>query len=170
VDRFTVHSHSDDFLRRIEKASGQIESICLRCFATVARSGDLADVISAENQHVCPAGSNPESPRRHHKIAARAKELLRKRSNFAVGPVSRPSRGFSYPGRTCPTRLLTGSRSRNFFRSLDFPAAAYTHTPGLSGTKESRVGGASEILSAFTTFTLPLRYSQALRVSRVQTR
>jgi hypothetical protein len=61
MDRFTVHSHTEDFLRRIEKANDQIESLCLRCFATVARSEDLSHVISGENQHDCPAKQHVQS-------------------------------------------------------------------------------------------------------------
>jgi hypothetical protein len=61
MDRFAVHSHTDDFLRRIEKANDQIESICLRCFATVARSENLAQVVSQENQHDCPAKRHAQS-------------------------------------------------------------------------------------------------------------
>ena len=54
MDRFAVHSHTNEFLRRLEKASNQIESICLRCYATIDRSEDLAHVISQEGQHDCP--------------------------------------------------------------------------------------------------------------------
>jgi hypothetical protein len=54
MDRFVFHSKTDDFVRRTESENGQIESICLRCFATVARSDSIKRVEYREEQHLCP--------------------------------------------------------------------------------------------------------------------
>src|SRR6266581_936395 len=55
VDRYTLHSKTEEFVRRLEKESGQIECICLRCFATVGRAKELSALVLHEWQHDCPA-------------------------------------------------------------------------------------------------------------------
>jgi hypothetical protein len=55
IERFELHSTTADFVRRTVANSKEIESVCLRCFATVARSQELSHITAEENQHDCPA-------------------------------------------------------------------------------------------------------------------
>ena len=58
MDHYSVHSKTEDFLRRLDSKGGELESICLHCFETVARSDDLSYLESQERQHLCPAKSH----------------------------------------------------------------------------------------------------------------
>ena len=53
MERYSIHSKTEDFLRRKRLEGDQIESICLHCFATVARSEDVSYLESQERQHIC---------------------------------------------------------------------------------------------------------------------
>jgi hypothetical protein len=44
-----------DYLHRIDQATGLIQSICARCFETVARAKRPAVLNLVESQHDCPA-------------------------------------------------------------------------------------------------------------------
>lgn len=54
MEGYPIYRKTEGFLRR-EDPSGQVESICLYSFETVARSDDLAFLKSQERQHDCPA-------------------------------------------------------------------------------------------------------------------
>ncbi len=50
---------SPDYLHRTDHATGLIQSICARCFATVARAKQPAVLNLVESQHDCPAKDAP---------------------------------------------------------------------------------------------------------------
>jgi hypothetical protein len=54
MDRHTLLTKSEKFARRLDRTTGQIESICLTCFCTVARSPDVQVLDLNELQHDCP--------------------------------------------------------------------------------------------------------------------
>jgi hypothetical protein len=57
MDRYPMRSTTGDFLRRTDRDSRQVQSMCLQCFATVARSTDSSYVSDEEKRHQleCPA-------------------------------------------------------------------------------------------------------------------
>jgi hypothetical protein len=60
-------SGAEEFARRIH-LNGTIDSICLRCFQTVATSQDETDLLFYEARHVC---ENPLQIPRHRKTPGR---------------------------------------------------------------------------------------------------